>query len=50
MGNPEVLFEASYYIVPGRSLDISPDGKRLLMIKDERQLQEGDKVVETPDP
>lgn len=33
-GSPEVLFEGDYYFVAGgRHYDISPDGKRFLMIK-----------------
>ena len=31
-----------------RYVDLSPDGKRFLMIKEERQAQEGNEVVETP--
>ena len=48
VGNPELLFEAPYYVILGKPYDISPDGKRFLMIKDETQAQEGDQVVETP--
>ena len=34
-GNPEVLFEGQYYTGPaGRTYDVSPDGQRFLMIKD----------------
>jgi class 3 adenylate cyclase/Tol biopolymer transport system component len=47
VGNPKVLFEAPYYVIAGRPYDISPDGKRFLMIKDETQAQEGDEVVES---
>ena len=47
-GNPEVLFEAPYYVISDRPYDISPDGKRFLMIRDETQSQESDQVVETP--
>jgi serine/threonine-protein kinase len=48
VGNPEVLFEAPYYVIPDRPYDISPDGKRFLMIRDEIQAQEGDEAVEIP--
>jgi hypothetical protein len=48
VGNPEVLFEAPYYVIGNRPYDISPDGKRFLMIKDETKAPEGDEVVETP--
>jgi serine/threonine-protein kinase len=48
VGNPELLFEAPYYVITGKPYDISPDGKRFLMIKDETQAPEGDEVVETP--
>jgi dipeptidyl aminopeptidase/acylaminoacyl peptidase len=52
-GNPEVLFRSEYVLAshsgPDISpYDISPDGKRFLMIKEEKQTQEGDEVVETP--
>ncbi len=37
-GNPEVVFEETYYFRGrrdlGRTYDISPDGKRFLMIKE----------------
>ena len=36
-GNPEVVFEQTYFTgssVRGRTYDISPDGKRFLMIKE----------------
>jgi hypothetical protein len=37
-GNPEVVFEQTYYFrrgpFLGRTYDISPDGKRFLMIKE----------------
>ena len=35
-GNPEVVFEASYVTGFGATYDISPDGKRFLMIKPDR--------------
>jgi Tol biopolymer transport system component len=52
-GNPEVLFRSEYVLAshsgPDRSpYDISPDGKRFLMIKEEKQTQEGDEAVEIP--
>jgi len=48
VGNPQVLFGAPYYVTSGRPYDISPDGKRVLMINDETRAEEGDEVVETP--
>jgi serine/threonine-protein kinase len=52
-GNPEVLFRSECVLAshsgPDVSpYDISPDGQRFLMIKEETQAQEGDEVVETP--
>jgi serine/threonine-protein kinase len=52
-GNPEVLFRSEYVLAshsgPDPSpYDISPDGKRFLMIKEEKQAQEGDEAVEIP--
>ncbi len=52
-GNPEVLFRGEYVMVSHTGSDVSPyysspDGKRFLMIKEEKQAQEGDEVVETP--
>jgi serine/threonine-protein kinase len=52
-GNPEVLFRSEYVLAshsgPDPSpYDISPDGQRFLMIKEEKQAQEGDEVVEIP--
>ncbi len=52
-GNPEVLFRSEYVLASHSGsdpspYDISPDGKRFLMIKEETQAQEGDEVVETP--
>ncbi|MFC1652565.1 protein kinase [Planctomycetota bacterium] len=52
-GNPEVLFRSEYVLASHSSpdaspYDISPDGKRFLMIKEEKQAQENDEVVETP--
>ncbi len=34
-GSPEVLFTGSYYFGAGRNYDLSPDGQRFLMIKEE---------------
>jgi serine/threonine-protein kinase len=52
-GNPEVLFRSDYVLAchsgPDPSpYDISPDGQRFLMIKEEKQAQEGDEAVEIP--
>jgi len=52
-GNPEVLFRSDYVLAShGGSdpspYDISPDGQRFLMIKEEKQAQEGAEVVEIP--
>jgi len=52
-GNPEVLFRSEYVLASHSGpapnpYDISPDGKRFLMIKEETQAPEGDEVVETP--
>jgi len=52
-GNPEVLFRSEYVLAshsgPDASpYDISPDGKRFLMIKEEKQAQEADEVAEIP--
>ena len=34
-GNPEVVFEQSYYFGPtGRTYDVHPNGERFLMIKE----------------
>ena len=52
-GNPELLFRGEYVLAshggPDASpYDISPDGKRFLMIKEETQAQEADEAVEIP--
>jgi serine/threonine-protein kinase len=52
-GNPEVLFRSEYVLAshsgPDASpYDISPDGKRFLMIKEETRAQEDDEAVEIP--
>jgi serine/threonine-protein kinase len=33
-GNPEIVFEESYYASTGRTYDVHPDGERFLMIKE----------------
>ena len=33
-GNPHVVFEGRYFTGGGRSFDVSPDGRRFLMIKE----------------
>jgi hypothetical protein len=35
MGTPRIVLEGPYINVPGRSYDISADGKRFLVILDE---------------
>lgn len=36
-GNPQLLFEGQYIsVLSGRTYDVSPDGRRFLMIKDAR--------------
>ncbi|MHC4580100.1 MAG: protein kinase domain-containing protein [Planctomycetota bacterium] len=52
-GDPEVLFRSECVLAshsgPDVSpYDISPDGQRFLMIKEETQAQEGDEAVEIP--
>jgi len=52
-GNPEVLFRSEYVLSshsgPDVSpYDISPDGKRFLMIKEDIQAQEAAEAVEIP--
>jgi serine/threonine-protein kinase len=48
-GNPEALFRGDYLVFgPNRPYDISPDGQRFLMIKEDSQAQEAAEVVETP--
>jgi Tol biopolymer transport system component len=52
-GNPEVLFRGEYILVshsgPDASpYDISPDGQRFLMIKEDEEAQEPTEPVETP--
>ena len=33
--NPQVVFDGLYYSWRGRAYDVSPDGQRFLMIKDD---------------
>ena len=52
-GNPEVLFRSEYVLAchsgsDPSPYDISTDGKRFLMIKEEIQAAEGDEAVEIP--
>ena len=49
-GNPEVLFRGEYWTssVNGRPYDISPDGQRFLMMKEDSQAREAAEPVETP--
>lgn len=52
-GNPEVLFRSEYVLASHRGpapspYDMSSDGKRFLMIKEEKQAQAGDEVIEAP--
>jgi len=35
---PQVLFEGDYVNVRGRSYDVSPDGKRFLLVKGSEKL------------
>jgi serine/threonine-protein kinase len=51
-GNPEVLFRGEYVMAGNRGpdashYDISPDGQRFLMIKEDSQAREAAKPVET---
>ena len=49
VGNPEVLFSGEYYVtLSNRPYDISPDGKRFLMIKEAPEPSEAAAPVETP--
>ncbi len=48
-GNPEVLFSGEYYVTfSNRPYDISPDGKRFLMIKEAPEPAEAAEPVEIP--
>ena len=44
-GKPQVVFEGRYFTGGGRSFDVSPDGRRFLMIKDARGTR-----AEAPSP
>ena len=49
VGNPEVLFSGEYYVTfSNRPYDISPDGKRFLMIKEAPEPSEAAAPVENP--
>jgi serine/threonine-protein kinase len=46
VGNPTPLFETSpYYLPTGKPYDISPDGQRFLMIKEDRDAVEAAKAL-----
>ncbi len=48
-GNPEELFRGDYFVTHSNSpYDISPDGQRFLMMKEDPQPQEAAEPVETP--
>ena len=51
-GNPEVLFRGEYvFSHSGPEVgpyDISPDGQRFLMIKDDKEAREAAEAVEVP--
>jgi Tol biopolymer transport system component len=48
-GNPEVLFRGEYFVThSNRPYDISPDGQRFLMIKEDSQAREAAEAVEAP--
>jgi Tol biopolymer transport system component len=48
-GNPEELFGGEYLtFTANRPYDISPDGRRFLMIKEDKEAREAAKPVETP--
>jgi serine/threonine-protein kinase len=49
VGNPEELFGGEYLtFTTNRPYDISPDGQRFLMIKEDSQAREAAEAVETP--
>ncbi len=49
VGNPEELFGGEYLtFTANRPFDISPDGQRFLMIKEDKEAQEAAEAVETP--
>ncbi len=48
-GNPEVLFRGEYFVSHSISpYDISPDGQRFLMIKEDKEAREAAEPAETP--
>ena len=48
-GNPEVLFRGEYFVsISVSPYDISPDGQRFLMIKEDKEAREAAEAVETP--
>ena len=48
-GNPEVLFRGDYFVTHAFSpYDISPDGQRFLMIKEDSQARDAAEAVEAP--
>ena len=48
-GNPEALFSGEYFVTISNSpYDISPDGLRFLMMKEDKEAQEAAAPVETP--
>jgi hypothetical protein len=48
-GNPEELFGGEYLtFTTNRPFDISPDGQRFLMIKEDSQGREATEAVEAP--
>ena len=48
-GNPEVLFRGEYFVTfSNRPYDISPDGQRFLMIKEDKEAQEAADPLEAP--
>ncbi len=48
-GNPEELFGGEYLtFTANRPYDISPDGQRFLMIKEDSQAREAAEAVEAP--
>ncbi len=49
VGNPEELFGGEYLtFTTNRPIDISPDGQRFLMIKEDSQAREAAEAVEAP--
>jgi Tol biopolymer transport system component len=48
-GNPEVLFRGEYFVTHSNSpYDISPDGLRFLMIKEDKEAQEAAEPAKAP--